>query len=73
VSRGYLVARADGTLRVVKTRPHLRFDEVAFPLAVTIPVTWGRVQPTSIDLTMPEPPEARVTIADPELAPDDGT
>lgn len=67
VVRGYLVVRADGTIRTTKTRVRLAVDEVAFPLSVTIPRTWGRVQSTSIDVSLPEPPEARVTIDDPEL------
>jgi hypothetical protein len=64
VTRGYLVVRATGEMRVTKTRTALRIDEVAFPLTVTIPATWGRVQPTSIDVALPEPPEARVTVED---------
>ena len=65
--KGYLVVRADGTMRVTKTRVRLMLDEVAFPLTVTIPTTWGRVQAAAIDVTMPEPPEARVTVAEAEL------
>jgi hypothetical protein len=64
---GYLVVGADGAMRVTKKRVRLRLDEVAFPLTVRIPRTWGRVQPTSIDVTMPEPPDARVTVGDAEL------
>lgn len=67
VTKGYLIVRASGEMRVTKTRPGLRIDEVAFPLTVTIPETWGRVQPTSIDVALPEPPEARVTVDDGEL------
>lgn len=67
--RGYLVVRADGSMRVVKTSPRLSIDEVAFPVTVTIPRTWGRVQPTSIEVTMPEPPDALVTVDEPEVAP----
>lgn len=65
--KGFLVVRADGAMRVTKSRVRLGVDEVAFPLTVTIPATWGRVQSTTIDVALPEPPEARVTVADPEL------
>lgn len=65
--KGFLVVRADGTMRVTKGRVRLHVDEVAFPLTVTIPRTWGRVQRTSIDVALPEPPEARVTVGDGEL------
>jgi hypothetical protein len=68
---GFLVVDAAGTMRALKTPPRLAMDEVAFPITVTIPRTWGRVQTTRIDVTMPEPPEARVTVGDPELAPDE--
>jgi hypothetical protein len=64
---GYLIVRASGDMRVTKTRPPLRIDEVAFPLTVSIPATWGRVQPTSIDVALPDPPEARVTVDNPEM------
>lgn len=62
VMSGYLVVRADGSMRVTRTRVKLAIDEVAFPLTVTIPKTWGRVQRTTIDVALPEPPEARVTV-----------
>ncbi len=67
VIRGFLVVRADGTMRTTKSRVRLAIDEVAFPLSVSIPKTWGRVQRTSIDVTLPEPPDARVTVDDGEL------
>lgn len=63
----YLVVRATGEMRVVKKRPALSLDEVAFPLTVSIPRTWGRVQRTTIDVSLPEPPDARVTIDEPEI------
>ena len=65
--KGYLIVKADGSIRVVKRRNPLYIDEVAFPLTVTIPETWGRVQSTSIDVALPEPPEAIVTVSDPEM------
>lgn len=70
VARAFLVVRADSSMRVVKMRPRLSLDEVAFPVQVTIPRTWGRVQPTSIEVTMPEPPEAIVTVEDPVVPPE---
>lgn len=66
--QGFLIVRADGDIRAVKRRPRLGFDEVAFPVTVTIPITWGQIQATSIEVTMPEPPEALVRVGDPELA-----
>jgi hypothetical protein len=39
----------------------------AFPLTVTVPQQWGRVQATTIDVALPEPPEARVTVGLPEM------
>lgn len=65
--KGYLVVRADGDMRVLKKSVRLSIDEVAFPLTVSIPSTWGRVQRTSIEVALPEPPDARVTVGDPEL------
>lgn len=64
---GFLVVKADGTMRVTKRRVRLYVDEVAFPITVTIPRTWGRVQASRIDVALPEPPEARVTVGEPVL------
>jgi hypothetical protein len=64
---GFLVVRADGTMRTTKKRVALGMDEVAFQLTVTIPRMWGRVQSASIDINMPEPPESRVTIGEGEM------
>lgn len=64
---GFLIVRANGDMRVTKKRVGLAIDEVAFPLTVTIPQTWGRVQQVAIDVVMPEPPEARVSVGEPEL------
>lgn len=65
--KGFLIVRATGDMRVTKKRPPLHIDEVAFPLTVTIPNTWGQVQRTTIDVALPEPPEARVTVGEPDL------
>jgi hypothetical protein len=67
VVKGFLIVRADGSMRTVKSNPALRVDEVAFPLNVTIPKTWGRVQATSIEVALPEPPEASVRVGEPEV------
>ena len=71
VITGFLVVRADGSMRTVTRRPSLRTDEVAFPLNVTIPRQWGRVQAQQIDVELPEPPQARVRVGDPEVGEDD--
>ena len=66
--KGFLIVKADGSMRIVKKAARLYVDEVAFPITVSIPRTWGRVQRTTIDVALPEPPEAFVTVADPDLA-----
>lgn len=66
--KAFLVVKASGEMRVVKKAQRLYVDEVAFPLIVTIPRTWGRVQRTTIDVALPEPPEARVTVGEAELS-----
>lgn len=67
VVSGFLVVRADGTMRVTRRRVALAIDEVAFPLSVTIPTTWGQVQRTRIEVSLPDPPEATVQVGSPEL------
>lgn len=69
-TQAFLVVRADGEMRVVRGKRglSLRLDEIAFPLIVSIPKQWGRVQSTSIELTMPEPPAAWVQVGDGEGA-----
>lgn len=67
-AKGYLVVKANGEMRVTVRRPRLTLAEVAFPITVSIPRTWGRVQPVEIELVMPEPPEAFVTVDGAELA-----
>ena len=57
---GYLIVRADGNMRVIKRLSSLGADEIAYRVNVTIPDAWGRVN-GSIDITMPEPPEALLT------------
>lgn len=64
IVNGYLIVRADGSLRTTKKKVPLHIDEVAFPLTVTIPSTWGQVQRQSIEVTLPDPPEPAVTIGE---------
>lgn len=66
--KAFLVVKADGDIRVVRgvRGVRLKLDEIAFPLTVSIPRQWGKVQATSIELTMPEPPEAWVQVGDGE-------
>jgi hypothetical protein len=66
--KGFLVVRASGEMRIMKKRYPLRLDEVSFPITVSIPRQWGRVQATTIELVMPEPPEAVVTVESGEVA-----
>jgi len=54
----FLIVRSDGECRITMRRPRLRWDEIAFQLNVTIPAGWGAIQADSLDLSMPEPPEA---------------
>lgn len=61
--RGFLVVSATGEMRSVKQQPRLKLNEVAFPVTVQIPMTWGKVQDAQIILTMPDPPPAVVEIA----------
>ena len=60
----YLVVSGQGEVRVVGREPaRLKYDEMAFPLNILIPDGWGQVYgETPIDLTLPEPGEAKVTI-----------
>ena len=51
--RVYLVIGADQKVRAAK-RPQIRADEVAVAINLTFPDTWGRVLPTSIDVTVPD-------------------
>jgi hypothetical protein len=64
---GFLIVKADGEMRVTKKPVRLALNEVAFPLSVTIPLLWGRVQPTRIEVSLPEPPGALVVLGDPLL------
>lgn len=68
IVRGYLIVRSDGTHRTVTRVSNLRLDEVAFPLTITIPKTWGRIQEERIEIAMPNPPAALVKAAKAQTA-----
>lgn len=72
IAKGYLVVAGSGEMRVVKKRPHLALNEVAFPITVQIPDVWARIQTATIDITVPDPPEGVVIINDPDLPEVDG-
>ncbi len=67
--RKYLIVTARGDARVVTRRPTpngLRFDEVSFPLNVTIPDTWGRLySDLPVEVELPEPGELPTVDAGP--------
>ena len=65
-----LIFRADGEMRISKGRTlQLRVDEVAFPLEVIIPDTWGKFYAeNAITLTMPGVPSASVVVGKKERA-----
>jgi hypothetical protein len=54
----YLVMRADGNARVTTQRGVSRIgaDEVAFRIIVSYPNGWGKIAPSTIELSMPQPP-----------------
>jgi hypothetical protein len=65
----FLVVRADGSARVVATRPNLRLDEFAYQLNIAIPDAWSRII-GQIDLTLPDPadlPAVQVRVEEAEL------
>lgn len=54
VVKAFLVYRAgDASLRVVKGRPTLAWDEIAFPIEVNVPDPWGRIA-GAIVIDLPE-------------------
>jgi hypothetical protein len=56
----FLIVRADGECRIVTRKPNLGWNEVAFELNVEIPNSWAKIT-GSIDIQMPDPPEASLT------------
>lgn len=73
IAKGFLIVAGSGEMRVVKKRPHLALNEVAFPITAKIPDVWARIQTATIDITVPDPPEGVVLIDDPELSDVDGS
>lgn len=57
--RRFLVIRADGGTRVTTRTPRIAMDEVAYPLKINVPSSWGRLQ-EAIELTLPEAPVVEV-------------
>lgn len=50
----FLIYRAsDASLRVVRKRPYLEWDEIAFTVDITIPDPWGRLA-GAIAIDLPE-------------------
>lgn len=64
----YLIYRAaDQSLRVVRKRPLLAWDEVAFTVNVTVPDPWGRLAGAiAIDLPESGPAVVEVVHDEPE-------
>lgn len=57
----YLVVSSDGEARTTKQRPRPQFGQVAYRLNITVPDGWKQVV-GDIDVEMPEPPPASLTI-----------
>lgn len=67
--RKYLIVTGRGDMRVVTRRPRLNFDEVAFPIRVQIPDSWGKVYTDiNVDIEFPEVPEPTIAVESPEMA-----
>lgn len=66
----YLIYRAsDASLRVVRKRPDLAWDEVAFTVEVVVPDPWGRLA-GSVLIELPENGPAVVEVVQPpEVSP----
>jgi hypothetical protein len=56
-----LVVRSDGEMRIVRKKPRLRWDEVAYTIKVTVPDAWGELRGI-IELSLPGPPELEQVI-----------
>lgn len=54
MERRYLIIRADRSVRCVTRMPRLAMDEIAVPLRLNFPETWGRVKPEAIVIDVPE-------------------
>jgi hypothetical protein len=53
MERRYLIIRADRTVRCVTRMPRLAMDEIAIPLRLNFPETWGRVKPEAVVIDVP--------------------
>lgn len=62
----FLIVNGRGDMRVVTRRPSLNFDEVAFPLRVKIPESWGRLYKDEIEIAMPEVEDVAAVAESPE-------
>lgn len=49
----YLVIRSDKSVRAVK-RLRLADDEIAIPIRLSFPDTWGRINGSTLDVTVPD-------------------
>lgn len=66
----FLIFRAaDASLRVVRKRPAIAWDEVAFTVNVTIPDPWGRLA-GAIAIDLPENGPAVIEVSDTEAQKD---
>ena len=55
--RYFLIVSGRGEARLVRRRPiSLRWDEVGFPLDISVPSGWGRLYDV-VSLTLPEAPD----------------
>lgn len=64
----YLVVNARGTTRLTTRWPNLHWDEVAIPITVTIPDTWGKVyQALAVEVTLPADAAPTLTVATEDL------
>lgn len=56
--RVYLVVSGRAECRLTRRRPQLDWDEVAFPITVTVPPGWGRIyDEREARLELPAPPD----------------
>jgi len=61
----FLIYRAsDASLRVVRKRPNLAWDEIAFTVDVTVPNPWGRLA-GAVLIDLPENGPAVVEVVQP--------
>ncbi len=63
--RAYLVIAANGAMRLRQSPPPRTVGEIYYRLNVSMPDAWGLLQ-GSIDITMPEPPAAEISVEEAE-------